>query len=296
MMPVQSITNVLANWVANVRVEALAARVESRWHSKATFKPLRFGRYSLDRVLGSGSFGVVFAGFDLVLEREVAIKVFHSHGRHALTEARMIARVQHPNVVNAYDVVRFRGLDAVVMQLVGGTSLRRARAALTLEESIRVLIQAGLGLAAIHDFELVHGDIKPSNILVASPTAVWVADLGLAQLAGLAEGYRTAGGTRAYLAPEARAGAPLSAWTDQFAFCVMAWELVFRRPLWRDEDGRVCEPTVYPRMDEAPDGIVAVLRRGLVSNPRDRHPSMADLVAALEATTASHAQTRRRVS
>ncbi|MBL8619772.1 MAG: serine/threonine protein kinase, partial [Myxococcales bacterium] len=195
-----------------------------------------FGRYRVETVLGAGGMGVVYRGFDPALGRPVAIKVVRGDRDDAAErarlarEARHLARLSHPHVCHVYDV----GEDAadvwVAMELIDGVSLRAWAAGRGPDELIAALTAAARGLAAAHAAGLVHRDVKPENVLVARDGRVVVTDFGLARVEDGAVTSRSApgvvSGTPAYLAPEQLTAAPVDARVDQFAWAVMAWELL----------------------------------------------------------------------
>jgi len=220
------------------------------------------GKYRLDRVLGAGGMGVVWAAFDPDLERSVAIKLLHAADdsvamrTRLLREARAMARLKHPNVLTVYEVGTDRNRDYIAMELIDGMdldkwlALRPPRA-----EIVAALLAAGRGLAAAHDAGLIHRDLKPHNILRGRDGGVYVTDFGLARgqiedgpevvQAPVASAATAVGsqpraidsvldspltqtgvliGTPAYMAPEQFAGRAPDPRSDQFAFCVTVWE------------------------------------------------------------------------
>ncbi|HEU5057914.1 MAG TPA: serine/threonine-protein kinase, partial [Kofleriaceae bacterium] len=148
----------------------------------------KVGKYRLDRVIGAGGMGVVWAAFDPDLERAVAIKLLLGGSGEAtlrsrlLREARAMARLKHPNVLTVYEVGTDRNRDYIAMELVDGDSLdvwlatRPPR-----EQVIAALLAAGQGLAAAHEAGLVHRDFKPHNVLRSRSGHVYVTDFGLAR-------------------------------------------------------------------------------------------------------------------
>jgi len=182
------------------------------------------GRYRLDARIGSGGFATVFRARDLLLERDVAVKVLLAN--HATDpviaarfdrEARVLAAVSHPNVVAVHDVAPGDPATAaepfLVMDLCDGGSLADRLAAsetgaLPPDELVPALVDVAAGLHALHARGIVHRDLKPSNVLLSDGRAR-IADLGIAA-AGPSEltAIGTTVGTLAYLAPEQLAGEP----------------------------------------------------------------------------------------
>ena len=296
------------------------------------------GKYRLDRVLGAGGMGVVWAAFDPDLERAVAIKVLRSIDGVAtlrtrlLREARAMARLKHPNVLTVYEVGTDRNRDYIAMELIDGSDLDGwlgsdpPRA-----EVFAALFAADRGLAAAHDAGLIHRDLKPHNILRGRDGSVYVTDFGLARgqiddgtevvqlpLAAAAVAVAVAAGshpraldsvldspltqtgmligTPAYMAPEQFAGRVPDPRSDQFAFCVTAWEaLTGARPFAGKtlDELRVAASTgalggagLLPR-------VRGVLVRGLASDPEARWPDMHVLLRELEAAIAPPRRSRK---
>ncbi len=271
------------------------------------------GRYVILRTLGAGGMGAVYLGYDPELDRKVALKLLRDQtspkNRQALLrEAQAMAQLAHPNVLTVHDVGEHGGRVYIAMEFVeGGTLAQWLRAgARPWREVLEMFLHAGRGLQAAHERELIHRDFKPDNVMVSSEGHVLVMDFGLArpstiptdedaELASFRESklsVATEGrlaGTPAYMAPEQVKAENLGPATDQFAFCVSLWEGVCaERPFEgvligelfiNTSEGRVRPPPAAVRM---PRWLERVLRRGLEPDPRDRWPSMASLLAALE--------------
>ena len=272
------------------------------------------GKYRLDREIGSGGMGVVWAAFDPDLERAVALKALHATGdsptlrARLLREARAMARLKHPNVVTVYDVGTDANRDYIAMELVEGDNLDAWLARKPPRPAIiDALLAAGRGLAAAHDAGLVHRDFKPHNVLRSASGHVYVTDFGLArgQLEeGVAIDAPTAPatatalgsidspltqtgvlvGTPAYMAPEQFAHRAPDARADQFAFCVTAWEALTGERPFRGDSLAALELALARGVPEAPDlppRLRAVLERGLARDPAERYPDMDALLRAL---------------
>jgi serine/threonine-protein kinase len=239
--------------------------------------PRRLGRYDDLRRIGEGGMGEVYAARDLQLGREVALKLLRARSPHArellIREGIIHARLTHPNVVPLFDVGEHDDLVYLVMELVDGVSLRTWLKDLPQgwPARLRPLLDAARGLAAAHDVRLVHGDIKPDNLLLGRDGRARVVDFGVA---GIAEDAASVvrGGTPSYMAPEVAGGAAATQRSDQYGFCVTAHECLHgARPPARD-----------PALD-LPPRLEAALNRGLARDPIARFLSMHSLIRELEA-------------
>ena len=231
--------------------------------------------------------GVVHAAHDPVLDRKVAIKLLHDVSGSdlpALREARALARVSDPHVVQVFEVDVVDDRVYLVLEFVAGPTLAE-----WLDTASRgpgvvadVFIQAGLGLAAVHRAGLIHRDFKPANVIVGDDGRVRVVDFGLARAnrrersddleATDPDAPDTAprAGTPRYMAPEQRLGRPVDARSDQYSFCVAAHEAL----LGRLPPAPAPDTALLRRLHR-------VLARGLAAAPVDRWPDMAALCAAL---------------
>lgn len=284
----------------------------------------RVDRYVILGVLGSGAMGVVYRALDPVLGREVALKSLRVDSQRSrqrfANEARAMARLSHPNVVQVYDVIQAGGAAGddrwtIAMELVEGETLDAwLKTPRRYEELREVFLAAGQGLAAAHAAGLVHRDFKPSNVIVGRDGRVRVTDFGLSLTAAerastLDEGsgrLRSAAacvtspgtvvGTPAYMAPEQHRGARLGPASDQFSFCAALFEALYDR---RPYNGRTCRelsrqkhfaeriPTRGPR--SVPRRVTRTVLKGLAVEPHDRFRSMEQLLEALRPR-----RTRRR--
>ena len=194
--------------------------------------------YVVEAMLAKGGMGQVYRARDVVLDREVAIKVLHPGVRDrvagdasALAEARALSRLQHPNVVQVYGFGAHSGHWYMVMEFVPGRTLREhaARAMLSPSDALYILGQIAAGLAHAHQRGIIHGDIKPENVLITDvdrdPLFVKVVDFGLARFLG-DTGPIGGLGTPLYMAPEQIQGGAASARSDVYALGLLAWELL----------------------------------------------------------------------
>ncbi len=274
----------------------------------------RFERYTIDALIGQGGMGCVYRAHDPRLERSVALKVI-SDGRvspestdRLLREARSAAALDHPNAVAIFDVGEADGTPYIVMELVEGQTLRGAVGQATVPTDLKIiwLVDVARALAAAHRKGLVHRDVKPENVMVRGDGVVKVLDFGIARrTAGevdataatsqalpalTAEGARL--GTPLYMAPEQIRGDALDGRVDQFAWGVLAYELLGGRLPWRGGTDALAVAASILTDDPAEavlsaagvsSRVRAVVLRALSKRPADRFASMDDVIRALEA-------------
>jgi tetratricopeptide (TPR) repeat protein/tRNA A-37 threonylcarbamoyl transferase component Bud32 len=273
----------------------------------------RIDRFVILDKLGEGGMGAVYAAYDTVLDRKVAIKVVRPtrHSSRAgvsprdrlLREAQAMARLHHPNVVAVLDVGEVDNDVYLALELVDGQTLkgwlRETRP--SWRQIVATFVEAGRGLVASHAVGLVHRDVKPDNILVGKDGRTRITDFGVVsmhhgrrdgattetQRSGDSEedtlsGFRV--GTPAYMAPEQFAGETVDARADQFSFCVALWEGLFGERPFPTPSGKhfKWQPMrEVPRDADVPSWLVAALRRGLELDPQRRWPSIDALLAEL---------------
>lgn len=297
-------------------METVRARVEQALFGEAP--RVRFGRYViLDRIAGGGM-GVVYRAEDPELHRKVALKVLHPRQsgdarsrQRMLAEARALARLDHPNIVQIHDVIAVDDQVVLVMELVTGVTLAswERDAPRSWREIVRVYAQAGDGLVAAHGLDIIHRDFKPANVVIRDDGRIRVLDFGLARVAeagpeaasalgspdlpdaGGADGLTATGeivGTLGYTSPEQLAGQPATPASDQFSFCVALHRAVEGVPPFQGGDvasrlhsiraGVIARAADVRRV---PAWLRAVITRGLASDPESRFPSVAALLTEL---------------
>lgn len=270
-----------------------------------------FERYTIEALIGQGGMGCVYRAYDPRLDRRVALKVISeasapTANARLLREARAAAAFDHPNAVAIFDVGELDGVPYIVMELVEGRTLRRVPGdpPLSISACVAQLADIARALAAAHQRGLVHRDIKPENVMVRADGTVKVLDFGIAR--------RTAGtvdpssatqpalptltidgvklGTPVYMAPEQIRGDELDGRADQFAWGVLAYELLAGKLPWRAGDAlaamasTLTDPADRAALEKAgvPAGVAQVVLRALEKRPEDRFGSMDELRSALE--------------
>lgn len=262
----------------------------------------KIGRFLVLRKLGEGGMGVVYAAYDAHLDRTVALKLLggQREGNDAESlarferEARALAQLSHPNVVQVHDVGLHAGGMFIAMEYVHGVTLQRwLETPRSWQAIVATLVQAGRGLEAAHQAKLVHRDFKPGNVMIGDDGRVRVLDFGLVHGVGEADERLTSRdshpGTPAYMAPEQIEGREVDPLTDQFAFCMVAFEALYGTlpfgtgPLLARAT-RMMMGKIQPRpaRTKVPRRIDEVLRRGLAVTPDRRWPSLTTLLRELE--------------
>ena len=252
-------------------------------------------RYRVVRFIGGGGGGQVYEAFDPQLGRPVALKMIRaevSEGAQVVGEARALAKLSHPNVVNVHDAGIFERRAFVVMELVEGLSLERwlELAPRGWRQIAERFLDAGKGLAAAHAAGLVHRDVKPANVIVGVDGRARMADFGLAEPSGHTPRAGQTAGTPAYMAPEQLVGEPADARSDQFSFCVAFYWALFGQHPYRQTSVEgatlltVAREVMAGRIRPRPPGravpvwLERAVARGLEADPAQRYPSMPALL------------------
>ncbi|MBI5396696.1 MAG: serine/threonine protein kinase [Verrucomicrobia bacterium] len=263
-----------------------------------------FGRYELLEEIGRGGMGVVYKARQKDLDRVVALKVILA-GRLASpdvvrrfdAEARVAARIQHPNIVRVLEAGEIHGQHYFAMEFVAGSSLdaRLTRGPLDPAEAARLLATVARAVAHLHAQGIVHRDLKPSNILLDESGEPRVTDFGLAKLLEPGSQQTQSGiiaGTPAYMSPEQAAGraaqtGPLS---DVYSLGAILYEMLTGRPVFRAEsplDTLVMvlesEPVALRQVNaRVPRELEMICLRCLEKSPAQRYPSAAALADDLD--------------
>jgi len=251
----------------------------------------------LDRI-GGGALGTVYRARQRRLDRVVAVKVLAGHLAHDLTfvrrfvrEARLTARIVHPNVVRVFDVGQAGGRPFIVMEYVPGPSLEEiihSGGRLTERRVLSIALQMGRALQAAAAHGLVHGDVKPANILIRPDGLAKLADLGLATMPG-EEGMRGAG-TPLYMSPEQARGQRPDGRSDIYSLgCTLFHALTGRVPFPGSNAAETLRmhaespppSAVALRPDLSPE-VDALVRRMMAKRPVERFARPAEFLRVVE--------------
>ena len=275
-----------------------------------TLAPLRAalaGRYEIEREIGQGAFATVYLVRDSRHDRRVALKVLNADPGSEMGELRFIreirvlARLQHPNILPLHDSGHVEALLYYLMPYVSGETLRlrmsRERQ-LPIDIAVRIACEVADALAYAHGQGIIHRDIKPENILLSGGHAV-VADFGIARaidVGGIQQLTRTGmggPGTPAYMSPEQLMGdRELDGRSDIFSLGCVLYEMLTGRPPFAGKEGFVkrfteTAPTPSVLRKDTPAWLESVVSKMLERNPADRYGNAGDLVVALAAKSTS---------
>ena len=267
---------------------------------------LLVGKYVILDRLGSGSMGKVYKAHHQMMDRVVALKIIspdlvtnervvHRFQR----EMKLVGRLDHLNVVRAFDADQINGMLFIVMEYVKGYSLgqRLKQGPIPAVEAVGFAAQAALGLAHAHSQGIVHRDVKPSNLLINEEKVVKVLDLGLGVLmdaevhATFATADNVAVGTVDYMSPEQACGRDVDGRSDLYSLGCCLYHLITGRQAFQGDSpierlGKRINGRPVPITDVRPDlpsVLVAVLDKLMANKPHDRYQTAGEAAEALQA-------------
>ena len=262
---------------------------------------MTLGPYRVIERIGRGGMASVHRAYHPGLDRYVAIKVLPDffaddpgYRERFQQEARSVARLKHPNILEVFDFGYEEGLAYLVLELVeGGTLQDRVGSPMELHEVVLILEQLAGALDHAHAHGILHRDLKPSNILLHKDGTPVLADFGLARMAGSLRRLTSSGtvmGTPEYMSPEQAADEPIGPASDLYSFAIVAYEMLTGRvPFGADTPAAVLlshvtkpMPSTRELRGELSAHIEEVLRRALAKRPEDRFQTAAAFVAALK--------------
>lgn len=248
------------------------------------------GRYELAAAVASGGMAQVWRARDKVLNRPVAIKILHPHlatddgfVTRFRREAIASARLQHSSIVAVYDTVSDNGMEAIVMELIEGRTLRaildHARS-LPPSTTVQIGLQIADALSVAHSHGIVHRDIKPANIMIDNEMRVVVTDFGIAKATKDVDLTSTGTllGTAKYLAPEQVTGDPIDPRADLYSLGVVLFEALVGEPPFNAETDAATAlariqgpvPRCRERLPSVPAALDAIIARAMAQHPDDR--------------------------
>ncbi|MDF1499822.1 MAG: serine/threonine-protein kinase [Anaerolineales bacterium] len=265
------------------------------------------GPYRIIEQLGQGGMASVFKAYHPALDRFVAIKVLHPAFKKEPNflsrfqrEARVVAKLEHPNIVPIYDFAEHEGQPYLVMKYIEGVTLkaRLNQGPLNKEEALNIVQAVGNALTYAHERGVLHRDVKPSNILLSPDGSIYLADFGLARMAEAGASTLSKDvmlGTPQYISPEqAKGNIELHEGTDVYSFGVVLYELVVGRvPFNADTPFSIIHDHIYTPLPlpsavnpNVPGVTERVLLKSLAKDPADRFDSVQALVGAFSSAVA----------
>ena len=261
------------------------------------------GPYRIIEQLGQGGMATVYKAYHASLDRYVALKVLHQAFNQDQTftarfqrEARVVAKLEHPNIVPVYDYSEHEARPYLIMKYIEGDTLkaRLNLGPLTSREIEDVINSIGSALAYAHRQGILHRDIKPSNVMIANDGVMYLADFGLARIAQAGESTMSSDsimGTPQYISPEQAMGKKdLDAGTDIYSFGVMLYEMVVGRvPFSSDTPFSIIHDHIYTPLPlpmkvnpNVPESVQRVLLKSLAKDRLDRYETVEDMMQAFK--------------
>ena len=259
-------------------------------------------RYRIVDKIGVGGMADVYLGEDTLLGRQVAIKVLHANFANDdefvtrfKREAQAAGKLNHPNIVNMYDVGFDQDLHYIIMEYVDGETLKEyitRHGRLSIDEAVKFTIAIAEGLEHAHTMGIVHCDIKPHNVIITRTGRVKVTDFGIARAMNATNTVMYTNsilGSAHYLSPEQASGKPVDGNTDIYSLGVVLYEMLTGKVPFEGETPiavalkhvreKVAPPTRYN--PSIPPLLEAVVMKALSKNPADRFNSISDMISDL---------------
>ena len=254
-------------------------------------------RYEIIRSIGEGGMANVYLAYDTILNRNVAVKILRGDlandekfVRRFQREAISASSLNHPNIVEMYDVGEDEGKYFIVMEYLEGETLKtliKRRGALTLTEVIDIMLQLTSGLACAHESYIIHRDIKPQNVVILEDGTVKITDFGIAMALNSNELTQTNSvmGSVHYLPPEQANGSGATIQSDIYSAGILMYELLTGKIPFKGENAveiaikhmKEPIPSVVEFNPEIPQSVENVILKACAKNPKNRYASAMDM-------------------
>lgn len=255
------------------------------------------GRYQIIRTIGEGGMANVYLAYDTILEREVAVKILRGDLssdekfiKRFQREAKAASSLNHPNIVEMYDVGEDEGNYFIVMEYVNGKTLKsliKKRGALSLSEVIDIMLQLTSGIACAHESYIIHRDIKPQNVMILEDGRVKITDFGIAVALKSNELTQTNSvmGSVHYLPPEQANGSGATVKSDIYSLGILMYELLTGKlPFKGDNAVEIAIkqmkdrlPSITAQNPNIPQSVENVVLRACAKNPKNRYASALEM-------------------
>lgn len=260
------------------------------------------GRYEIQELIGIGGMANVYKGYDVIEDRVVAVKVLREEytvnedmRRRFKNESKAMAAMNHPNVMQVYDVSFTDKMQSIVMEYIDGITLKEyieQQGALQWKEAVHFTVQILRALQHAHDKGIVHRDIKPQNIMLLSDGAIKITDFGIARFARSATRTLTdkAIGSVHYISPEQASGGTVDARTDIYSVGVMLYEMLTGKvPFEADSPVSVALKQIQSRAvlprdinPDIPEGLQEITVHAMEKDMQKRYQSAAQMLRDID--------------
>ena len=255
------------------------------------------GRYEIVRTIGEGGMANVYLAYDIILNRNVAVKILRGDlandekfVKRFQREAIAASSLTHPNIVEMYDVGVDEGNYFIVMEYIDGITLKsliKKRGAMTLSETIDIMLQITSAIACAHDSYIIHRDIKPQNVMILDDGVAKITDFGIAMAMNSAEltQTNTVMGSVHYLPPEQANGKGSTFKSDIYSLGIMMYEMIIGKVPFKGENAveiamkQINEPipSVCKINPGIPQSIENIILKATAKNPKNRYDSVNEM-------------------
>ena len=274
------------------------------------------GRYQIIRTIGEGGMANVYLAYDTILDREVAVKILRGDlagdekfVKRFQREAKAASSLNHPNIVEMYDVGEDDGNYFLVMEYVDGRTLKsliKKRGALSLTETVDIMLQLTSGIAHAHDSYLIHRDIKPQNVLILEDGRAKITDFGIAIALNSAELTQTNSvmGSVHYLPPEQANGSGASIKSDVYSLGILMYELLTGKLPFKGENAveiaikqmKEQIPSLKAQNPLIPQSIENIVLKACAKNPKNRYDSVNEMHEDLKMALSEEKKDEKRIT